>query len=273
MWGYLGVRARTLTRHRLRARARDSGSYSVFYSLTNQICSHTRHPRFSLSLPLLTPLSTPPPVYPMRFNSAAVCLKLPRRPGLVECCPCFPSTHRTRDTSSLRVIYGARCPSDDDKWILLKYIYTSAINTFSKLLQPGRHQLIRLLAALLASAPLALVLADARPPALLALAPPAMVLADARPPALLASAPLALVLADARPPALLACAPLALVLADARPPALLASAPLALVLADARTPALLACAPDALVLAPLAMVLADVPTPCPSDENRQTPLE
>jgi hypothetical protein len=46
---------------------------------------------------------------------------------------------------------------------------------------------------------LALVLADARPPALLALAPLALVLADAHSPALLALAPLALVLADARP--------------------------------------------------------------------------
>ena len=48
-------------------------------------------------------------------------------------------------------------------------------------------------------------------------------MSNARAPALLASAPLALVLADARPPVLLAFAPEALVLADARPPALLAS--------------------------------------------------
>jgi len=61
-------------------------------------------------------------------------------------------------------------------------------------------------------------------PALLACAPLALVLAD-RPPALLALAPNALKLADARAPALLACAPSTLVLADARPPALLASAP------------------------------------------------
>ena len=40
----------------------------------------------------------------------------------------------------------------------------------------------------------------------LAFAPFALVLADARPPALLAFAPFALVLADARAPALLACA-------------------------------------------------------------------
>ena len=53
-------------------------------------------------------------------------------------------------------------------------------------------------------------------------------------PALLASAPLALVQADARPPVLLASASLALVLADVRAPALLAFAPLALVLAGAR---------------------------------------
>ena len=95
-----------------------------------------------------------------------------------------------------------------------------------QLLQVGRHRHVRLIAALLALAPDALVLADARPPALLASAPAALVLADARPPALLACAPDALVLADARPPALLACVPLALVRAEARPPALLASAPL-----------------------------------------------
>ena len=57
-------------------------------------------------------------------------------------------------------------------------IYTSAINTFSELLQPGWHQLIRLLAALLASAPLPLMLADAAPPALFASAPLALVRAD-----------------------------------------------------------------------------------------------
>ena len=85
---------------------------------------------------------------------------------------------------------------------------------FPELLQPVRHRLIRLQAALLASAPFALVLADARPPALLAFAPDALVLAEARPPALLAFAPLALVLADARPPALLALAPSALVRTD-----------------------------------------------------------
>jgi hypothetical protein len=66
--------------------------------------------------------------------------------------------------------------------------------------------------------------------------------------ALLALAPLALVRADARPPALLAChaALPALVRADGRPPALLALAPPALVLTEARPLALLACAPDAL---------------------------
>ena len=84
-----------------------------------------------------------------------------------------------------------------------------------QLLQAGRHRRVRLLAALLAFAPDALVLADARPPALLALAPDALVLADARPPALLALAPSALVLADARAPALLAYAPYALVRAQA----------------------------------------------------------
>ena len=48
--------------------------------------------------------------------------------------------------------------------------------------------------------------------------------AHPRAPALLASAPLALVRADARAPALLASAPDALVRADARAPALLAVA-------------------------------------------------
>ena len=50
-----------------------------------------------------------------------------------------------------------------------------------ELLQAGRHRRVRLLAALLALAPLALVLADARAPALLALAPLALVLSDALP--------------------------------------------------------------------------------------------
>jgi hypothetical protein len=93
----------------------------------------------------------------------------------------------------------------------------------------GRHRRVRILAALLALAPDALVRADARAPALFAFAPSALVLADARAPALLAFASSALVLADAPAPALLACSPLALVLADARPPALLAFAPSALV--------------------------------------------
>ena len=61
-----------------------------------------------------------------------------------------------------------------------------------ELLQAGRHRRVRLLAALLAFAPFALVLADARPPALLACVPDALVLADALPPALLAYTPLAL---------------------------------------------------------------------------------
>jgi hypothetical protein len=97
--------------------------------------------------------------------------------------------------------------------------------------RPGSTQ-----AALLASAPFALVRADARPPALLAFVPSALVWADARPSALLAFAPSALVRADARPPALLAFAPFALVQADDRAPALLAFAPFALVRADDRAP-------------------------------------
>ena len=67
--------------------------------------------------------------------------------------------------------------------------------------------------------------------------------------ALLASAPLPIVLADARPSALLASAPLPIVLADARPSALLALAPSPQVLADARPSALLALAPSPIVLA------------------------
>ena len=59
---------------------------------------------------------------------------------------------------------------------------------FSELLQPVRHRLIGLLAALLAPAPYALVRADARAPALLASAPDALVRADARAPALIAVA-------------------------------------------------------------------------------------
>ena len=72
-----------------------------------------------------------------------------------------------------------------------------AISTFYELLEPVRHHLIRLLAALLACAPPALMLADDRPPALLAPAPLALVRADARPPALLALTPDALVLTEA----------------------------------------------------------------------------
>ena len=94
-------------------------------------------------------------------------------------------------------------------------VFDSSMCWPRKLLQAGRHRRVRLIAALLALAPDALVLADARPPALLAFAPDALVLADARAPALLACVPLALVLADARAPALLASAPLALVRAQA----------------------------------------------------------
>ena len=117
-------------------------------------------------------------------------------------------------------------------------VFASSMRWPRKLLQAGRHRRVRLLAALLASAPSALVLADARAPALLA------------------SAPLALVLADARAPALLACAPLALVLADARPPALLALAPLHWCWQMLAPPALLALAPDALVRTDTARLLA-----------------
>jgi len=83
------------------------------------------------------------------------------------------------------------------------HVFTRSMRGPRELLQASRHRRVRLIAALLASASLALVLADARPPALFAIAPPALVLADARAPALLALAPDALVLADTRPPALL----------------------------------------------------------------------
>ena len=114
----------------------------------------------------------------------------------------------------------------------MSQVLTISMRCPRELLKAGRHRRVRLIAALLACAPFALVLADARPPALLACAPLALVLADARAPALLAKAPSALVLADARPPALLAFVPSALVLADARATALLAIAPSALVRAD-----------------------------------------
>ena len=88
----------------------------------------------------------------------------------------------------------------------------------------GRHGLVLLHPAILATPPYVAVLADAQAKALLAVASLAVVLADARPAALLAAASFAVVLADARPAALLALASLAVVLADARPAALLASA-------------------------------------------------
>ena len=66
-----------------------------------------------------------------------------------------------------------------------------------------------------------------RAPAVLALAPLAVILAYARTPAVLALAPLAVMLAYARAPAVLAFAPLAVMLADASAPAVLAVAPLA----------------------------------------------
>jgi len=64
--------------------------------------------------------------------------------------------------------------------------FASTMPWLLELLQAGRHRLVRLVAALLASAPDPLVRADARAPALLASAPLALVLADARAPALLA---------------------------------------------------------------------------------------
>ena len=104
--------------------------------------------------------------------------------------------------------------STHTRTFLVPMILQRSHTSFLELLQAGRHRVVRLLTTLLASAPLALVLADARAPALLALAPDALVRADARSPALLALAPLALVLAEARPPALLASAPSALVLVE-----------------------------------------------------------
>ena len=63
-----------------------------------------------------------------------------------------------------------------------------------------------------------------------------IVRADAAATAVLAEAPLAVMLADARAPAVLAGAPVAVMLADARAPAVLAVAPAAVMLADARAP-------------------------------------
>ena len=54
-------------------------------------------------------------------------------------------------------------------------VFDSSMCWPRKLLQVGRHRHVRLIAAILALAPLALVLADARPPALLAPAPLALV--------------------------------------------------------------------------------------------------
>jgi len=88
---------------------------------------------------------------------------------------------------------------------------------------------------------LALVLADAPPPALLALAPDALVLADTRPPALLASAPDALVRADARPPALIALAPDALVRAEIAWLFVLCGGPICVGLSALPLPALASC--------------------------------
>ena len=59
-------------------------------------------------------------------------------------------------------------------------VFTSSMRWTRELLKAGRHRRVLLIAALLALAPDALVLADARPPALLAFAPDALVLADAR---------------------------------------------------------------------------------------------
>jgi len=95
----------------------------------------------------------------------------------------------------LRWVSRVSCPLEhcvpSARLVLFTSTSCGAISTFSEpptspRLQPTRHRLICLLAALLAPAPLALVLADARPPALLACAPPALVRADARPSALLA---------------------------------------------------------------------------------------
>ena len=60
------------------------------------------------------------------------------------------------------------------------HVFTSSMRCSRELLQASRHQRVHLLAALLAFAPLALVLADALAPALLA--SDALVRADARPP-------------------------------------------------------------------------------------------
>ena len=78
---------------------------------------------------------------------------------------------------------------------------------FSELLQIRRHRIVFVGLALLASALLPIVLADALSSALLAPVSLPLVLADASPSALLALASSPLVLADAPPAALLAKAP------------------------------------------------------------------
>jgi len=80
---------------------------------------------------------------------------------------------------------------------------TTAQGALPELLQPIWHRLIRLHAARLALASLALVLAQATAPAVLADAPSAVMRADAPAPAVLAGAPSAVMRADARAPTVL----------------------------------------------------------------------
>jgi len=98
-------------------------------------------------------------------------------------------------TGSVSITSAARSPAAPLAAAAAPYPRSPALvaTRSLKLLQAGRHRLVRLLTALLASALDALVRADARPLALLASAPDALARADARAPALLACAPDALV--------------------------------------------------------------------------------
>ena len=103
-------------------------------------------------------------------------------------------------------------------------------------------------AAVLARAPLPLVLAEAAPTTVMTLAPLPLVLTEAAADAVLARAPPQLVLAEAAPTAVMTLALMPLVLTEAADSAVLARVPLQLVLADAASTAVLTPAPLPLVL-------------------------
>ena len=77
--------------------------------LNTEYCTLATRVYLSLSPPFALPQYTPcastvPP-------SVSSCPGAPGSWPCVECCPCLPSTHRTLDASSPRVIYGVGCPS------------------------------------------------------------------------------------------------------------------------------------------------------------------